>query len=412
MKNYKIISMLSLMGLANLTTAQVDANWLEAPKLANLLTTSTEKSISKPVNQERTSVSYNYSLIGSAAVNPNNQGYVAESKQYWLDAKAGQLKSGIKLPVTSDLAVIRINPLQPEKSFAGIKPSQINVSQNQQALTVSTFANSAQLKATGMPVSESTVAFKVNTQPGELTLMLNGANKSGGDYVIHVFEPNSDYSLQLQTKQLQFNSEESFKVQAQMQSPSGLSAMNFQAYISQPNGEKFTDLKFKQAANGDYAAQLPALPGRSLANGLWEIHGVASSEINGLKVMRDVSSAFAVEMPTARFNRQLTADKNTLNVGLDVAIEGRYEISGILYGFTENNVKQPIAMLMSANWLATGNQQLGLDLPMALIQQSGLKGAYVVEQISLKNQTLMVPVQHIDAGIQVRLPEREISDLR
>lgn len=412
MKNFKIISMLSLMGLANLTLAQVDANWLETPKQANLLTAVSNKSIGTPINQERTPITYHYSLIGTAPLTLNNQGYVAESKQYWLNAKAGQLNKGIKLPVTSNLAVIRINPLQPEKSFGGLNQQQVKVSQFDQEIAVTTFVNDDQLKATGMAVADYTVAFKVNTEPGELTLMLNGTTKSGGDYIIHVFEPNSDYSMQLQTKQTQFNSQEAFKVQAQMQSSTGLSAMNVQAYISQPNGDKFADLVFEKTANGDYAAQLPALPGRSMAHGLWEIHSVANSEINGLKVMRDVSSAFAVEMPTARFKQQLAVDKNTLKLGLDVAIEGRYEVSGVLSGFTNDGVRQPIAMLMSAKWLTAGNQQLGLDLPMKLIKQSGLQGPFVVEQVSLKNQTLMVPVQQVNAGIQVRLPTTELTDLR
>ncbi len=412
MKHYKIISMLSLLGLANLTSAQVDANWLESPKQIPLLTAVATKALAKPVNHERTPITYNYSLIGTAPLNYNNQGYVAESKQYWLNAKAGQLNSGIKLPITSDLAVIRINPLQQLKSSGGLNQNQVKVTQFDQELAVSSFVSGDQLKATGMSVTDQTVAFKVNTVPGELTLMLSGAVKSTGDYVIHVFEPNSDYSLQLQTKQTQFNSEEAFKVQAQMQSSTGPSDMNIQAYISQPNGEKFSDLKFKKSTNGDYEAQLSALPGRSLAHGLWEIHSIASSEINGLKVMRDVSSAFAVEMPTARFNRQLVVEAKTMNIGLDVAIEGRYEVSGVLSGFTKDGIKQPIAMLMTAKWLTTGSHQLGLDLPMKLIKESGLQDPFLVEQVSLKNQTLMVPVQQVNAGIQVRLPTRELTDLR
>jgi hypothetical protein len=357
------------------------------------------------VNNEQQAVKFHYSLLGSEPLSDNNQGYLAESKQYWLNTTASKLGQGIQLPVTSDLAVIRINPLNPSTSSKSLNQQDIVINQFDQTLTVDVFANSEQLKATGMPVSDHTVALKVRTQPGMLTLSMPTATKSltkGDTFVVHVFEPNSDYSLQLKTSQQQYAANQLITVNSQMLSQQGAHQMSIQGYITQPNGKKVADLNFQPHKNGDYQASTDQLTGQSLAHGLWEIHTVASSNINGLKVMRDVSTAFALSLPTARINQQMAVNNHVLKLGLDVAVAGRYELSGVLSGINNQGEKQPIAMLMSAAQLNKGQVALNLDLPQDLIHQSGFKGPFVVDHINLKNQSLMVPVQQLSSSIQLR----------
>ncbi|KAA3640093.1 MAG: DUF4785 family protein [Proteobacteria bacterium] len=404
MKTIKKLSLLSLMSLSGLGLAQYTPQWTEAPQQIDLVDMTSFKSISQPVNSEQQAVRFHYSLLGSDQLSDNNQGYLAESKQYWLNTNAQKLSQGLQLPVTSDLAVIRINPLNPTKSSQSLNQQDITVQQFDQTLSVDVFADSEQLKATGMPVSDYTVAFNVHTQPGMLTLSMPTATKAlakGDTFIIHVFEPNSEYVLQLKTSQQQYAANQVVKINSQLLSQSGVNHMTIAGYITQPNGEKLTDLSFQQNKNGDYQATIGQLTGQSLAHGLWEVHTIASSDINGLKVMRDVSTAFALSLPTARINQQLAVQSHGLKLGLDVAAAGRYEVSAVLSGINAQGEKQPIAMLMSAAQLNKGQADLTLDLPQDLIRQSGFKGPFVVDHISLKNQSLMVPVQQLSAGIQL-----------
>lgn len=417
MKLIKNITILSLLSLSTLGLAQFTPQWTESPQEIDLVDSQSVKSISNPVNSEQQPVNFHYSLLGSEPLIDNNQGYLAESRQYWLNTNAQQLKQGLQLPVTSDLAVIRINPLNPTKSSQALNQQDIVINQFNQNLTVDVFANSEQLKATGMPVSDHTVALKVQTQPGMLTLSMPTATKTltkDDTFVIHVFEPNSDYVLQLKTSQQQFATNQMVKINSQLLSQQGVNDMTINGYITQPNGEKIMDLTFQQTKSGAYLASTNQLKGQSLALGLWEVHTIASSEINGLKVMRDVSSAFAVSLPTARINTQMAVHNHTLKLGLDVAVAGRYEVSGVLSGINAQGEKQAIAMLMSAAQLNKGQADLTLDLPQDLIRQSGFTGPFVVDHINLKNQSLMVPVQQLSAGIQLMPHDKPIDqdDLR
>ncbi|MCW8869172.1 MAG: DUF4785 family protein [Proteobacteria bacterium] len=418
MKLVKHITTLSLMSLSTLGLAQFTPQWSEALQQIDLVNSQSVKSISNPVNNEQQPVNFNFSLLGSSEpLIDSNQGYLAESKQYWVNTHADKLGQGLQLPVTSDLAIIRINPLNPTKSSQSLNQQDIVINQFDQTLNVEVFANSEQLKATGMPVSDHTVALKVKTQPGMLTLSMPSATKTlskGDTFVINVFEPNSDYVLQLKTSQQQYAANQAVKVNSQMLSQQGALDMSISGYITQPNGEKVADLNFQPNKDGDYLANIDSLTGQSLAHGLWEIHTIANSEVNGLKVMRDVSSAFALSLPTARINQKMSVNNHVLKLGLDVAVAGRYEVSGVLSGINSQGQKQAIAMLMSAAQLNKGQANLSLDLPQDLIKQSGFKGPFVVDHINLKNQSLMVPVQQLNAGIQLMPVNRPIeqSDLR
>jgi len=417
MKLFKNITILSLMSLSTLGLAQYTPQWTKAPQQLDLVDSQSLKSIAQPVNNEQQPVNFHYSLLGSQPLINNNQGYLAESKQYWLNTNAAKLSRGIELPVTSDLAVIRINPLNPSKYSKSLNQQSIMIKQFDQALNIEKFANTEQLKATGMPVSDYTVAMNVITQPGNLTLSIPGATKSlskDDTFVVHVFEPNSDFVLQLKTSQQQYAANQAVKVNSQLISQQGAHNMTISGYITQPNGEKVADLNFQANKNGDYLASTDQLTGQSLSHGLWEIHTITSSEVNGLKVMRDVSTAFALSLPTARINPQITVNNHALKLGLDVAVAGRYEASGVLSGINAQGEKQPIAMLMSAAQLNKGQAALNLELPQDLIRQSGFKGPFVVDHINLKNQSLMVPVQQLNSGIQLTPLKKPIdqSDLR
>ncbi len=417
MKSIKNLFIICLLSLSTIGFAQFTPEWIQAPQPIDLVDSQSLKSFVTPVNNEQQAVKFHYSLLGTENPVSQNNGYLAESKQYWLNTTANKLSQGIALPVTSDLAVIRINPLNPTKSSASLSRQDIVVTQFDQPLNVSVFANTEQLKATGMPVADHTVAMNVNTQPGLMTLRLPNANKTlskGETFVVHVFEPNSDYVLQLKTSQQQYAAGQSLKISSQLLSQQHNHNMTISGYITQPNGEKVADLDFQATQSGDYQAVLESLNGQSLAHGLWEVHTVASTEVNGLKLMRDVSSAFAISLPLARVNQQLNVQNDTLKMGLDVAVAGRYEISAVLSGMDSQGVKKPIAMLMSAAQLNKGQANLSLDLPQDLIRQSGFKGPFVVDHINLKNQSLMVPVQQLNAGIQLMPVNRPIdqSDLR
>lgn len=405
MKNHTChVSAMLLLSL----TASAELRWLETPT-AHELMSHTEKTTL--INKSQDPVVFNQSLLGEDMPTYRNQGHQAESKEYWLDVNAGELAKGVELPVTADLAVIRISPLAGNAQQKSIAPGQVQLSQLGKAVAAEVFVTGEQLKATGMPASDQTVALKVPVIPGLLNLKMSGLGQSAG-YVIHVLEPHSEQVMTLSTSHKAFASGQDVVVRASLSGTQKNQPMQIQGYITQPNGEPVANLNFKADQSGQYQAVVSGLQGQSLANGLWEIHSVSEAMIKGQKVLRDVSTAFAVNLPSARFNGELKMDQQLIRLGIDNAMPARYGISAVLAGYNSAGEKQPIALLMSAQWLDAGKASLAFEWPADLVSESGLQGPFVVEQLSLKNQSVLAPVQTVAAGFVVADLTKELKDMR
>ncbi|WP_223788110.1 DUF4785 domain-containing protein [Marinicella meishanensis] len=373
------------------SVSPADIQWNETPQAQTLAVFALK---STPIKGEQQRVAFNQNLLGQAFTPAANAGYLSQSKQYWLDASGAQLAQGLALPLTSDIAVIRLNPLQVSDKSLAIEPAQVQLSMGDQPVSATTFVGARELKAAGMPVGDHSVALKVQAQAGELTLKVNGIGSDA--YVVHVLEPNSTQVLSLQTTQQSHQVGQDVVVKVAMSSDP--ESMQIQGYVTAPNGEKISDLTFQPAADGSQQAVLSGLLGQAMTAGLWEIHTVTESVVNGQKVLRDASTAFAVNLPSAQFDGQLQANGQQLELGIDNALAGRYEIRGTLLGTDAQGQAQPIALLMTAQWLSAGSHRMAFDWPTELVAQSGLQAPFTVLDVELKNQSLMAPVQQVQAG--------------
>ncbi len=407
MKQYKNTTALLLVSVSMAATAEV--KWIEQPTPQP-----TDVAIAKSslVNSNKERVAYNMNLIGQTRQVYQNQGYVAESKQYWVDTNRQQLTQGVSLPITSGTAIIRVNPLNTNSKSQAISQSQVELTMAGKQLQPSTFADGQQLKAAGMPVAESVIAMKVEAQAGELQLKVNGIAADNSPYVVHVFEPESEHVLALKTLQQNHASGAEVVVKAGLSDAAGMVPMQVNGYLTAPNGEKLHNLTFNQAQDGDYQAVLSGLSGRSMGQGLWEVHTITETTVNGVKVLRDASTAFAMNLASAQFNQQLKLENGQLSLGIENGTAGRYEIRGTLLGHDEQGSQKPIALMMTAQWLAAGDQSLAFDWPTDLIKMSGLQAPFVVAEIELKNQSLMAPVQRVEAGVMITQLTESMDDLK
>jgi len=405
MKKYTInqtIILASLLTVSQFGLAETSINWLTTPTLKTLHSLQQKNAMTANQWQNQV-VQYNANLIGDEIKPAENKGFVAESKSFYMDVNGAELAMGINIPVASKSAVIRLSSLTEKVNFDG---NQVELTQDNLPVSKEVMATGEQLNKLGMAVPESTVAIKINHQPGTLRLKLNhqqmSQSKSSQDshFVIHVLEPESPYRLTMSTAKQLYQAGEMFTVKAELLQEKTQLPVSIEGYISQPNGEKYAPLKFAQNKSGQMEAHLPKLPFKSMNNGLWEVHTIAKSDSAGQTILRDVSSAFAVSVPTAQFNGQLKLNTDEIMLGIDNKMASRYEASGLLIGHDKAGNPKPIAMLMTADWLKPGKNTLNFKLPQDLINESGLSAPFIVTDLNLKNQSLMAPVQQIASGFQ------------
>lgn len=400
MKTNKILSAILACSIVGSVYATPNAQWAIATDISSNKTTLISKAINTPqVNNNHEAVSFSYKLDANESLNFDNKPFVENSKQYWIDSTGNKLAQGIQLPVTGGDTIIRISPLTNDKSVQ-LTSSMIQIQNNGIDSNIQVFADSQDLKATGVSFSDNSIALKLQSQPGNLNLKLDNFN-GNMPFVIHVFEPKSSYALSLASTQATFNANQIITVNTSMLSADKNIQTNLQGYINRPDGSVLGELDFAQNKNGSYSANIPAIGAQGLAQGLWEVHVFAKGNDKGLEIMRDAQTSFAVNLNTAEFSNNLKMTANTIEVGVNVGLEGRYEVRGVLMGTNKAGDIQPVAMTMTADWLTTGQQSISLKLDTQLITESGLSAPFALKNVQLTNQTYLAPVQTIKSGINM-----------
>ncbi len=371
--------------------------WSEAPK-SQEISALAEKNAPLAATS-RKAMSFSEPLEADRELRFDNSGHTESSKHFYLDTTAGQLSKGLDLPLTDGQAVIRISPLL-RGEHPNIARDSVELQQRGQRVSVGTFVNQEELDKVGMKMHESTFAMQVNTGIGALKLKVNGL-KGDAPYVVSVQEKFSDYVLDLSTTERVVASGGELRVDAALLAQGEPRPVNLAGYVTAPGGEKVAELKFAANADGRYTGRAQVGQGRSLANGIWTVYVVGTAEVDGVKVTRDNSNSFAVAVPTAQFNGQLTLLDNSVSLGIDVAQAGRYSVRGVLTGLDSEGVRRPLAHLSSADWLEVGSAGISVPLDGLQIAESGLQPPYQIKGLHLLNLTLLAPVQQLQEGLLI-----------
>ncbi len=399
MKINKLLTIIIACAIGGSVYAAPKVQWATAlnnSKTNPLITTK----INSPIaNNSYEEVSFSYKLAADKELTLDPEPFIENSRQFWLDSTGKELAKGIKLPVTGGDTVIRISPLTNDKSVQ-ITAGIIEIQNNGVDTGIEVFADNQQLKSTGVPFSDNSIALKVPTQAGSLNLKVN-TSTGNMPFVIHVLEKDSPYVLSLNANQVTYNANQAISIEATMLAADTSINTSLQGYIRRPDGSVLGDLSFTQGENGSYTANIDAIGAQGLAQGLWEVHVFAEGSDSGAEFMRDAQTSFAVNLKTAEFTDNLRMSSDNLQVGINVGLEGRYEVRGVLMGTNGTGELQPIAMTMSANWLEAGQSSISLPLDAKIIAESGLSAPFAIKNLQLINQTYLAPVQTIKDGINI-----------
>ncbi len=397
MKN--IIKTLALFTITTSVYADPKAQWTADIDVSKSGLISTH--INSPqVNTNKDAVSFSYKLEQTEKLEFDVKPFIEQSKQYWIDSTGNKLINGISLPVSGGDTVIRISPLSNDKSIH-IDASMIKIKNNGQLKSINVFADADQLKATGAAFSENSIALKVKADAGKLNLKVD--NYTGDTpFVVHVLEPKSNYVLTLKTSKATYNANQNITIATDLFNGETKISADLQGYINRPDGSVLGNLKFTQDNQGKYVADIDAMGSQGLAQGLWEVHVFAKSEDKGIEILRDAQTSFAVNLNTAKFDGQLKMSDTSLKIGVQVGLQGRYEVRGVLMGTDSQSLElKPIAMTMSAAWLNKGVQELDLPIDTKMLHDSGLIAPFSIKNVQLTNQTYLAPVQTIKSGINL-----------
>lgn len=334
---------------------------------------------------ERVPVGFSWALDPSqklAAPEP----YVAQSREYWTDVDGAALAKGLVLRIGVPGAVVRISPVSGAAAPA-IGADDIAIRQGKRTLggreAIADADVAEEFKALGMAMPERSFAFRLDAEVAAGAFEL-AVPKARGHYLVHVYEPGSTEVLALTTDRTTVLAGSEIAVAARFDSASGRTLGRIAGIATSPSGDTL-DLAFEAQADGSWRARFA--PGASATAGLWEIHAFAASADG--EVARDAKLAFAAATPTARIAGGSVAAREgspALAVDVEVASEGRYNVSAVLYATDSGGSLVPASIAHAAAVLQPGRRSLPLRFATDTLASAGLGAPYEVRDLVLTNQ--------------------------
>ncbi|MFT3805486.1 DUF4785 domain-containing protein [Arenimonas sp.] len=371
---------------ASLTSQAYAANWL--PANGNDLVAQRALALPVPAGDfERKPVHFAWGLDPHAELR-NAERFTAESREYWMQADAGELRRGLDIETTSPGALIRLSPADHQ---ARVDLSMVRLSRGGEAIDArKAFAQSAgesQLREAGMDVSAGTAVLRLEPALGQGRFRLQ-LDQARGRYLVHVYEPDSPYRLDARANRANLLAGNRLEVTVAMRKADRpIATAELQGQLISPAGANY-ELRVTRAPDGSYSASATVPDEARSAPGLWEVQLLAGSVEGGRRIQRDVRTAVAIAQPTAKLANGYSFDSASLRltVPLQVGSTGRYQVGATLYATGSDGIARPVSQAHGAAWLDAGSRQLSLAFDRAHVP-GGYGAPYEVRFLELKDQT-------------------------
>lgn len=355
---------------------------------------------------ETAPVKFAWALEGVTADSLGQSPARVESRQYWVDATGADLAGGVSLPLTSRGAVIRVSPLEAGGDI-GIDPASVQLSVNGKRFdstkSMMQVTDGASLQRLGMSVPAQTIAFKLDKAipPGKLDLAV-ARLPADQKLVVHVFEPDSDWVAELALPRDTFVAGETLEFGFGLGDGQGKARIDsVQAVLADPYADKTWALEIDKA-DGTLTRRAPTDRFVSGLDGLFEAYVYLETVHDGLTIRRDLKLPVSIVPPLAKFSGQTVAvldDGLTLEVGVETAVPGRFQLNGQVFGTAADGTLKPLAMAQSAAVIDGRAGSIQLQVSGDMLKSSGLSAPFQVRNLELLDQGRMFVLQRRQSGL-------------
>ncbi len=360
------------------------------------------------VTVERAPVSVSWALPHDQPLQSLARPFARDSREYWIDVSATELQRGVSLPLSAPGALIRISP---SDAVGGrLQPKDMRLKLGRRSLAAdqatSLVAGTQALRAAGMSLPEASLVMRLKPELGSgmATLQAPGAS---GRYVVHVFEPQSPYTVDARGDRDDLLLGNAVHVRVAMHGARGdLPLVAAGGFLRAPDGHT-TLLDYQRQADGSFAVDaqprdIPRTPG------LWELHSfTVGTAPDGQEVRRDTTTVFAAAAADARLDGTAAIHRAggqgiAVALGIQAVSASRYAVSGVLYGRDRRGRLVPAAFAQSAAWLRPGRHQLVLRYDPDSLH--GVGAPYELRDVRLQDQPAVALIERRALALRFDTP--------
>lgn len=336
-----------------------------------------------------------------------NHAFESSSDEYWIEVDGQTLNKGIGLSITQPEALIRLSAKQSIGDYLpdnhAIDPQQLELRKETQLINkaFSQRVSQEQMATASILANSSAVKMSAAAGTGQFSLRVTGHLMPAQKYIVNVKEKGSAYRQSLATAQQTYLAGDKLTFSAAlMKQAKALTHTQHRTFIKSPSGD-MNEVTY--AANaGEYQVELPTDIPQLSRGQLYELHVESKTSDGKNHVLRHGKIAFSVAAATARMAIE-GASYNDASVELDVASEGRYALSGVIYGYDQGGQIQPMMQSSSAYYLQPGQQKVILKFDQNIFKASTLAAPYVLQNVTLTDQSRVAVLQRQSAQQKVVL---------
>lgn len=355
---------------------------------------------------DRTPSSLSWPLDPAAPLDAQPKPYVDESREYWRNVTAAELRAGVHLATSANGALIRFSPHAGTTATLDVARMQVQ-SANGRFTAQQAFRNIAdaqQLHAAGMAVPQGSTIVHLDDAVGSAGIHIS-ALAPQGSWLVHVYEPRSSLVLSLRAERDTVLAGDPVQVRASLEGGARLQRLG--GLLTSPGGSSQA-FDFARQPDGTFlAAVTPDARGIG-APGLWEIHAFGHAADGAQTIDRDARTAIAVSHAGARLNGEWQPSRSAarqpgiaMDIGVEVAVPSRYQLAGVLYGSDPAGELRPAAVAHSAVWLEPGMGQIPLHFDAAALAPAGLSAPYELRDLRLIDQAGMSLLERRERAVAI-----------
>lgn len=370
---------------------------------------------------EKAAVHFSQRISATNPISFKAKGYTSISDEYWFEVSGKQLKAGVGLAISTPGALVRLSGKQTTDKYSpqaeSIDPNSVELFKNNKKLSTPFSQKISQQEFATANIFPNSSAMKLNSRLGKGAFTLKVSDYLDDDqrYIVNVKEKNTEHTLHLSLPQQSYMQGQQIDFTSQLKATRLKKVALMQskpiAYLKTPAGEQ---QPLNLTENGDqFQFTVPTNLTPAKRGQLYELYVETENNTNGLKVKRNAKVAFAITQPTARITAvanlkqtqfTISKDKTSMqkssvasfvDIDLQVASEGRYEVSAMIYGASGKKLSIPFMLSRSAYYLTPGEHTVKLQLDSVIIKNSGLKAPYLVKDVRLMDQSRMALLQQM-----------------
>lgn len=290
------------------------------------------------------------------------KGNLQKSYSYYQQVTAAQMQQGITLPLHAPEAVIRIIPLQRNKSIPSLELKNAD-GKSMSLKEASSLYSQDEAIDESLTIGEHQIMMQIKPElgAGPFIMQSKSMDSSNGSekYLIHVFEKFSLIYLQIEPSTWQYHYGESFDALITLKDNiNSYPIDDINALLVGP-GNQTIPLKIKEIKRNQFQATALLDSDINTHGENWyiDVDVLCAFNENG-PVHRSGRAAFSYSIPSASLVsiKKIGSNPIQLAATVEVATASRYALQSILYKKNTEGTNIPLETTQSTQWLEPGRQ--------------------------------------------------------